>query len=134
MAAGLDEAVWQDIDYRREHLDHIISVLENWTGSHRTDELAELGQAMRFPWAGIAGLDDLLDSPQSRERDYFTQVELPGTNRRGEFPGPLSRLSRSPWSVGNRAPQSGEDNESIYTGELKISAAEVADLKKRGII
>ena len=51
-------------EYRLEHIDHVIEVLERWTKTHSKAELVEKGQLMRFPWAEVASIADLLASPQ----------------------------------------------------------------------
>ncbi|MBA7576388.1 Succinyl-CoA:(R)-benzylsuccinate CoA-transferase subunit BbsE [subsurface metagenome] len=86
MADDLTDEKWQDGEYRLEHIDHVIEVLERWTQSHSKAQLVEKGQMMRFPWAEVASIPDLLASPQLKKRDFWLDVEhqgqkykLPGT-------------------------------------------------------
>jgi len=86
MASDLTDKKWVDRDYRLEHIDHIIEVVERWTKSHTVAELVEKGQAMRFPWAGVASITELLASPQLKTRGFWRESEnrgkkykLPGT-------------------------------------------------------
>ena len=53
MAEDLTDKKWRDRDYRLEHLDHVIEVLERWTKNHTVAELVAKGQLMRFPWAEV---------------------------------------------------------------------------------
>jgi crotonobetainyl-CoA:carnitine CoA-transferase CaiB-like acyl-CoA transferase len=78
MAEDLTDERWLSRDYRRENLDHIVTVLERWTKTHTRAELIEKGQAMRFPWAVVASPDDLLASPQLRARGFWREVEYQG--------------------------------------------------------
>ncbi len=96
MAADLADEKWRDRDYRLQHIDHVIEVLERWTKSHPAAELVAKGQAMRFPWAEIASVSQLLASPQLKARGFWVQVEHPETGRKFKFPGAPVRLSRSP--------------------------------------
>jgi benzylsuccinate CoA-transferase BbsE subunit len=87
MAADLTDKTWSDRDYRREHIDHVIEVLERWTKSHTVAELVEKGQLMHFPWAGVASVTELLASPQLEARGFWTEVEYQG--RKLKFPAPI---------------------------------------------
>jgi benzylsuccinate CoA-transferase BbsE subunit len=85
-AADLTDSKWRDRDYRLEHIDHVIEVLERWAKTHPVAELVEKGQSMRFPWAEVASIPQLLASPQLEARGFWTEVEhqgqkykLPGT-------------------------------------------------------
>ena len=96
MANDLTDKKWLDSEERIKHLDHIIEVLEQWTQSHTTAELVEKGQSMRFPWAKVTSIPELIDSPQLKERDFWAEVEHPETGRKYKLPRLLPMLSHSP--------------------------------------
>ncbi|MFC1992348.1 CaiB/BaiF CoA transferase family protein [Chloroflexota bacterium] len=121
MAEDLTDKKWLDSEYRLRHIDHVIEVLERWTRSHTAAELLEKGQLMRFPWAKVTSIPELIDSPQLREQDFWAEVEHPETGRKYNFPGAPCKLSRSPWQVGSQVPSHGQDNKEIYEGELGLS-------------
>ena len=125
---------WRDRGYRLKRLDHIIEVLERWTKTHTVAELVEKGQLMHFPWAEVASIPGLVDSPQLRERDFFIEVEHPESGSKYRIPGVPCRLSRSPWQVGSHVPKAGEHNMRIYHGELGLSKEEMEALVKEGVI
>jgi len=81
MAADLAAPSWCDRDYRGAHLDHVIAVLERWTRTHTVHELVTQGQALRFPWAPIASIDDLLANPQLKARGFWKEVPGPDGKR-----------------------------------------------------
>jgi crotonobetainyl-CoA:carnitine CoA-transferase CaiB-like acyl-CoA transferase len=85
MAEDLADKKWRSRDYRLEHLDHIIEVLERWTKSHTKAELVEKGQLMRFPWAEVASISDLLASPQLKARNFWQEIEYQG--KKYKIPG-----------------------------------------------
>ncbi|MDD5126899.1 MAG: CaiB/BaiF CoA-transferase family protein [Dehalococcoidales bacterium] len=132
MADDLTEPKWRDTGTRRQHLDHVIVVLERWTRKHKVAELVELGQFMHFPWAAVTSIPELLENPQCKERGFFAEVEYAG--RKGTCPGAAIKLSGSPWQVGEHAPAVGADNEEVYQKQLGISPSEVARLKRDSII
>ena len=103
MAEDLTDKKWLDGEKRLQQLDHIIEVLERWTKTHTVAELVEKGQLMHFPWAEVTSIPKLMDSPQSKERGFFVEVEHPELGERCKFPGIPCKLSRSPWRVGTTA-------------------------------
>ena len=74
MAGDLTDKKWRNREERLNDLDHIIEILEHWTQSHTVAELVDKGQMMRFPWADVASISGLMDSPQLAERDFFVKV------------------------------------------------------------
>jgi len=133
MAGDLTDQKWLDAEKRRGQLEHIIEVLESWTKNHTVAELVEKGQLMRFPWAEVSSIPQLIDNPQLRERDFFVKVTTP-LEKEYKFPGALAKLSRSPWKVGSRAPVPGEDNTEVYRGELGLSTDEIEALAEKGVV
>ena len=134
MAEDLTDKKWLDREQRLQHLDYIIEVLERWTRSHTVAELVEQGQWMRFPWAEVASIPGLVNSPQLKERGFWVEVEHPESGKRYRFPGAPAKLSHSPWQVGSRVPKLGEHNIGIYHGELGLSESEIEGLVKQGVI
>lgn len=82
MAEDLTDEKWRDREYRLQHLDHVIEVLERWTKTHPAPQLVEKGQLMRFPWAEVASIADLLASPQLEERGFWLEIEHQGKKYR----------------------------------------------------
>jgi len=106
MAEDLTAAKWRDRNYRLEHIDHVIEVLERWTVKHPAAGLVEKGQAMRFPWAGVASIPQLLASPQLKARGFWTEIGHPATGEKFKFPAPiLSRCFSSHTHPPNRGLQ-----------------------------
>ena len=134
MAEDLTDKKWLDREQRLKHLDYIIEVLERWTRSHTVAELVEQGQWMHFPWAEVASIPGLVNSPQLKERNFWVEVKHPESGKRYKFPGAPVKLSHSPWQVGSRVPKLGEHNIGIYHGELGLSESEIEGLVKQGVI
>jgi crotonobetainyl-CoA:carnitine CoA-transferase CaiB-like acyl-CoA transferase len=78
-AQDLLENKWRRNSYREKHCDHIVEVVEGWTGNHTKQELFELGQAMQFPWAPIELPHEVLRSPQLKARRFFARTQVPGS-------------------------------------------------------
>jgi crotonobetainyl-CoA:carnitine CoA-transferase CaiB-like acyl-CoA transferase len=134
MAEDLTDPKWSQEEYRLNHLSHLIEVLQQWTKTHTVNELFELGQLMRFPWAPVQSLEELLSCPQLKTRNFFIDVDHPETGASFKYPGvpyQFSSLSLSQWK---RAPLIGEDNIKVYKKELGISEKELERLSSIGLI
>jgi len=134
MAENLTDEKWSEEEYRLRHLNHIIEVLERWTKTHTTNELFELGQLMRFPWAPVYSPEDVLDNPQLKSREFFINVEHPEIKRSISYSGSPYKFSRSSSGRWKRAPLIGEDNVQIYQEELGLSDEELQRLSSLNVI
>jgi benzylsuccinate CoA-transferase BbsE subunit len=134
VAEDLAHERWLDREYRLQHLDHVINIIERWTRQHTIAELVEKGQLMHFPWAPVASVPELVASPQLEERGFWETVGHPGTGEKVKFPGVGARLGRSPWRVGCRVPDFGADNVEIYQKELGLTPQDIEALAAKGVI
>jgi benzylsuccinate CoA-transferase BbsE subunit len=134
MAADLTAKKWRDNEYRLKHLDHIITVLKNWTKTHTTDELFKLGQLMQFPWAPVQSPTQILSCPQLKARDFFMDITHPDFTRPLRYPRIPLKFSEPLRDPDKRAPLAAEDNRTIYCQELGISEGEFKRLSSEGVI
>ncbi len=86
-AEDLLEKKWLRGAYREKRFDHVVEVVKGWASSHTRNELFELGQAMRFPWAPLTFFSEVLKSPQLEARSFFKHSSLPGGGSSIPFPG-----------------------------------------------
>jgi benzylsuccinate CoA-transferase BbsE subunit len=128
MADDLAGPEWENEEYRRKHYAHIIEVLGNWTKKHSVEELVEIGQLMRFPWAPVHSPGEVLASPHLEERGFFRQVEHPEIKTNVRFPGLPFKYSAFPLFPERPAPMIGQDNESIFMNELGLTREEMTSL------
>ncbi|HUT73001.1 MAG TPA: CoA transferase [Desulfatiglandales bacterium] len=134
MAADLMDDTWKDEVYRLEHLDHIIEVLKRWTRTHTANELFEIGQLMRFPWAPIQSPKDVLQSPQLKARGLLSPVEHPEIKTRVPYPKLPFGYSSLELKSDRRAPLIGEHNTEVLQGELGLTDKEIEQLRSEGVI
>jgi len=133
-AEDLKEEKWREEEYRIRNIEHILQVLERWTKTHTLTELFELGQLMRFPWAPVYSPEEVLESPQLKERSFFIDMDHPEIGTSFKYPGMPYQLSSSSLNRWKRAPLIGEDNVQIYQGELGLSDEELQNLSSLGVI
>ncbi|MCP4624689.1 MAG: CoA transferase [bacterium] len=134
MAEDLVDGKWLDEDYRRNHLGHVISVLEKWTTAHSVDEIFKLAQLMRFPWAPVRTPNDVINCPQHKARHFFIEREKAGSGKTVGIPGLPYKTGAKIDARINPAPQLGEHNEMIYGQELGLSEKNLKWLYERKVI
>jgi crotonobetainyl-CoA:carnitine CoA-transferase CaiB-like acyl-CoA transferase len=78
-------------------------------------------------------VEDVVNSPQWRAREYWQEVEHPELGRTFLYPGPFVKFSATPIQYRRRAPLLGEHNAEVY-GALGLSAGELALLHGQGIV
>jgi len=134
MAEDLMDEKWKDEEYRLRHIDHVIGILQRWSETHSSQELFDLGQSMRFPWAPVYSPEQVLKSPQLKERGFFIDVVHPETGTSFKYPGIPYQLSSTSLGRRKRAPLIGEDNDQIYQMELGYSDEELQEFSSLNVI
>jgi len=134
MAEDLTDPKWSEEEYRLNHFSHMIEVLQRWTKTHTVNELFELGQLMRFPWAPVQSLKEVLSCPQLKTRKFFIDVDHPETGASFKYPGMPYQFSHFLLNQWKRAPLIGEDNIKVYQEQLSISEKELERLSSIGVI
>jgi crotonobetainyl-CoA:carnitine CoA-transferase CaiB-like acyl-CoA transferase len=113
---------WRDLD----------ALLEPWLMSHDSDEIVELAQQLRMPFARVPTVAGLLESAHLKERGFFVEAEHPEAGRLTQTGAPFE-MSETPFEAGC-APTLGEHNAEILTGDLGYETEELGILRDRGII
>ena len=134
MAEDLQEAHWEEEDFRLKHADHVIEVLQRWTKKHTTRELFELGQLMHFPWSPVVAPEAVLDCPQHQARGFFIEVGNSEGKTALKVPRLPYRFSSHAIDRCRRAPFIGEDNEDIYVHELGLTREDLERLYTEKVI
>lgn len=112
-AGDLTHPKWRHAGYRRKCFSHILRTVEGWTRHHSKDELFELGQSMRFPWAAVESPAEVPSSPQLKARRFFTSVRLADGCRTTAFAGPPYKFSSYSPSAPRPAPLPGEHTKKV---------------------
>ncbi len=89
------------------------ALVEPYLTSHGKQEIVDLAQALRMPFAHVPSVSDLLEDGHLAARSFFQPIEHPEA---GElpYPGPSFRMTETPASI-TRAPLLGEHNEETLT-------------------
>jgi len=125
MAEDLKDARWNDEEYRKTNVARVVEVLRVWSRMHEVDEMFELGQLMRFPWAPVHSPQEILLSLQLRARGFFSDFDHPEIGRVFQHPGVPYRFRDQHPVPRRRAPLLGEHNLKIdqlvpESGQIEI--------------
>ena len=102
--------------------------MRDWFSQHTREWLYAEGQAHGVPVAPYYTPSEVFQSPQQRERDFYTQINHPETGPL-EYTGAPFQLSETPTTL-DRAPLLGEHNVAVYCGLLEYPERELAALAR----
>ncbi len=111
----------------------IYSLMDEWLKSAPAKELFQVCRAHSVPAAVINTVADLAEDEHLAARRYFAEVQHPAAGRL-RIPGAPVRISGDPWRIARPAPLLGQHNEEVYCGMLGIPRAELAGLRRAGVI
>ena len=117
---------------RVQFIDEIDAMIEGWTEKHTKHEAMKILAGAGVPCGAVLDSNEVLADEHLRQRGFIVELEHP---TRGKFPMPGNpvRLSDSPTEL-VRAPLLGEHNAEIYGKALGLSDADLATLKREGVI
>ena len=124
---------WRDLMYRIGNAEDLYALMLEFTGSMKMLELFEAGKREGVPIAPILDIASFCNSPHTKAREFFVEVEHPVVGL-AEYPGPPYKWTETPASIRRPAPRLGEHNEEVYCKELGYSAGELAALRGAGVL
>lgn len=107
--AWAHEPRFADRETRRKQSDELRERLEAWTGRLTVEQVFDLAETARLPFAPVSTVGSLINSAHLQARGFFVSFDQPGVARM-TVPGAPYRLSRTPWRLRRPAPRLGEHN------------------------
>lgn len=114
----------------RKTVDGLVSA---WTGSMDRDAVVETCVAAEVPIGAVNAIDEIFADPHFEARGNLVTLDDPETGP-VTVPNVAPRLSRTPGRLSNLGPALGNANGDVYGGLLGLDAADIADLKEKGVI
>ena len=123
---------YQTVEGRAEAAELINSALADTFRSFSKSELYKRALEYDCPLAPIRSIDEVLESPQLKEREFFRSLDHPCV---GTLPYPSApyRMSAAPWH-GSAAPLLGEHNYEVYREWLGFTPEDLVNWSQAGII
>jgi formyl-CoA transferase len=127
-----DDPALADQAGRLARVEELDALVEGWTGKRTKHEVMETLAGAGVPCGAVLDTAEVLSNEHLRERGMIVDVEHPVRGRMA-IPGSPIRLSASPTEV-TRAPLLGEDNAEVYGRLLGYGEADLAELRRDGVI
>ena len=118
---------------RKTNEDELDRMLADWCAHRDRWAAAEVMQAAGVPAFPSVSSEDLRSDPHLASREAFNAFEHPEVGVRAHLRVPW-RWTRRANGTGSRAPCLGEHTEVVLREVLDLSAAEIADLRERGVV
>jgi len=127
---------WNNVDmynFSQAEFDAAAEQIGAFLKTKTIDELYAKAVEHRILLAPIGSIEDLLQSPQLKARQFFVEVEHPELGRSFAYPGAFAIFSETPLEPPRRAPRLGEHTGQIL-GELGYGKDDLVALRERQII
>lgn len=118
---------------RRKNADAIESKIGEWIAERSADQALETLLEFRVPAGRVNSIADLFDDPQVAARQNLVAVP-DGAGGEIRMVGVLPKLSRTPGRIRHAGRPLGADNEEVLGELLGLDAAEIEELRARGIV
>lgn len=127
------EQIFADRFQRALNWDALKVLLEEYTRTQTVLGLYRRAQERRIPFAPVSTMGDLVNNEHLRARGFFAEITQPlaGTHK---YPGAPLKYQRTPWEIRRPAPTLGQHNEQVFSGRLGMTAARLAELKRKGVV
>ena len=124
---------WRSFMYRIGNADDLYALMLEFTTKFTMRELFEAGRREGVPIAPILSIADFYNSPHTKAREYFVEVDHPVAGK-ADYPGPPYKWTETPAVIRHPAPCLGEHNEEVYCQELGLSKDDLVALRGTGVI
>lgn len=129
----LESSEWYNVGYRIANADSLFALVQEYTTQYTVAELFEAADREGFPAAPVYTIPDFINSPQTKARGFFIEIDHPVIGK-AFYPGPPYKLTETPCRLRRPAPCLGEHNEEIYCQELGFSKDELVALRRAGVV
>jgi crotonobetainyl-CoA:carnitine CoA-transferase CaiB-like acyl-CoA transferase len=124
---------WQDWIYRAVNADALRALLQEFTQDYTMTELVEMGHKEGVPICPVATVADFINSPHTRAREFFVEVNHPETGK-ALYPGLPYKFTETPGGIRRPAPCLGQHNEEVYCREIGLTKQDLAALVRAGVL
>ena len=108
-------------------------VIQEWTRSYTTKEVVELLLENGVPASPINNLAQVVEDPHAQAREMVVHVQHPAAGDT-VLNGSQFKMSETDPQIERPAPLLGQHNEEVYRELLGLSAGQIDELAKQGIV
>lgn len=124
---------WRSFMYRIGNAEDLHALVLGYTEQYTMLELFEAGKQEGVPIAPILSIEDFYNSPHTKAREFFVEVDHPVAGK-AEYPGPPYKWSETPPAIQRPAPCLGQHNQEIYCDELGFSKQDLVALRDARVV
>lgn len=129
--AGLGK--WGTIAQREAARAEVDQWVTDWTKAHDREEILQLCDKGQVPCGPLLSIAEIFEDPQYAARGNIARVPHPVLGELA-LPAVVPRLTETPGRIASLGPTLGQNTETILTGLLGRTAAEVGALRAKGVI
>ncbi|MCK9520762.1 MAG: CoA transferase [Dehalococcoidia bacterium] len=118
-----DEELLRPLVWMERFLDVVFPAFAEWAATRTKREIYHAAQELRVAISPVNTMEDIANSDQLGEREWFEEVEVAG--QRFKAPGFPYKLTKTPASNRTRAPKLGQDNEAVFGPHFEWANSEV---------
>ncbi|HEX4740235.1 MAG TPA: CoA transferase [Caulobacteraceae bacterium] len=133
LSPSLDDSRFSTLVGRLRSRQTIDARIADWTRTRQPAEAEALLQDAGVPAHAVSNDQELAFDPDLEAAGYHRRIDDPLIGE-GWIPGPQYRLAGTPHVATRAGPRIGDASAEVLTGELGLSAADVAGLKQEGVI
>jgi len=101
-----------------EYHEEADAYLAQWLMKHTKKEIFKTLQDARVPSAPVRTVDEILNDPHMKQREFFVSMDHPAAGRLNSYPGVSYKYSKKKSRTNRPAPLLGEHNETIFCQQL----------------
>jgi crotonobetainyl-CoA:carnitine CoA-transferase CaiB-like acyl-CoA transferase len=120
-------------DGRVQHEEEIDRALSEWTSSHPFAEILTALEKAQVPAGPIYSIEDIVKDEQFEARAMIETHRL-SDGTEVKLPNMVPKLADSPGGTRWIGPELGAHNDDVYRGLLGMSAGELDELRRDGVI
>jgi CoA:oxalate CoA-transferase len=118
---------------RLAHRGETDALIAAWTQTLGKMEIFAIAKRHRIPLAPVRDVDEVMHDPGMHERGFLAEIEHDEIGRVTVPTSPLRFHGTDPVPL-TPSPKLGQHNQEIYGGWLGLSAAEITELEREGVI
>jgi len=118
---------------RAQHGDEVNQIVADWVRRYSAAEVQAILERHDVPFGVASSVADIFADPQVAARGDIETVDDP-TIGPVRMQGVYPRFARTPGRIARGAPKLGAHNDEVYRDLLGLTAADVGELRKEGVI
>ena len=120
-------------DGRVQHEEEIDGAISDWASRHTFSEVLASLEEAQVPAGPIYDMKDIVEDEHFKARDMFETATL-ADGTEVKLPNMVPKLTKSPGGTSWAGPELGAHNEEVYQGMLGMSAEEIDELRRDGVV